>query len=648
MLRTLHFTILITLAFATVAAASETIQWKPVTPAELSMREPVVDKDADAEAIFWEVRLDDKSRKKLYYEHYVRVKIFTERGRERFAKMDIPYTKRMKVENIAARVIKPDGSITNVSASEIFDREIIKSKRLKIRAKSFAVPGIEPGVIVEYQYRERFKSDSLQGERLVFQRDIPIQRVTYYMRPFRNSNIDPYFFNMEATAFSRDPNDDSFWVASVKNAPAFNEEPFMPPKDQVVPWAMLRYSFSRGDWWQVGQGVGSRFASVTEPNKKIKSLAENLARGANTDEEKLRRFYTYVQTEIRNLAFDDSRGETKLPKQKKVSDVFKTNSATPGMIDMVFASLARAAGFQTYVVFSGDRSEKFFNPNSHPYSVSFIHPLGVAVVVDGKRRYFNPGTPFLPFGELIWYEENVYAMVAYGGNFRWATTPLSKPENSLVKRTGNFELDADGVLKGTATRAYNGHWAHEQRRSEYLETDNERAEHFEEELKSDNSTAEISNVAIRNFFEASKPLEKSYAVTIPGYGQKTGSRIFLQPGFFEYNSKPMFTSATREHDIYFDFPWSEDDDIEIKLPADYALEKFSLPKDIKESKGIAGSSYKIKYDRENHSIRYTRKYFIGGNGQIYFKKGAYKPLKRLFDLFHESDTFVLILKKKAV
>ena len=37
--------------------------------------------------------MDDKKLGKLSYRHYVRVKIFTERGRERFSKMDIPFTK---------------------------------------------------------------------------------------------------------------------------------------------------------------------------------------------------------------------------------------------------------------------------------------------------------------------------------------------------------------------------------------------------------------------------------------------------------------------------------------------------------------------------------------------------------------------------
>src|SRR4051812_8499670 len=76
--------------------------WKPVTPEELQMKAPKVEADADAEAIFWEVKIDDKKLESVYYDHYIRVKIFTERARERFSKFDIPFAKGKKIENVAA------------------------------------------------------------------------------------------------------------------------------------------------------------------------------------------------------------------------------------------------------------------------------------------------------------------------------------------------------------------------------------------------------------------------------------------------------------------------------------------------------------------------------------------------------------------
>ncbi|MBL1981256.1 DUF3857 domain-containing protein, partial [Klebsiella pneumoniae] len=74
------------------------------------------------------------------------------------SKLDIPFTKRIKVENLAVRVIKPDGTIVNVPSSEIFTREILKASGIKVQAFSVAIPNAEVGSIIEYRYSEIIKN----------------------------------------------------------------------------------------------------------------------------------------------------------------------------------------------------------------------------------------------------------------------------------------------------------------------------------------------------------------------------------------------------------------------------------------------------------------------------------------------------------
>src|SRR5262245_18914518 len=78
------------LAGSVWAGDDERIAWKPISPAELAMRSPIVESDADAEAIFWDTWIDDRSEG-LKLNNYVRVKIFTDRGRDKYSKFDIPF-----------------------------------------------------------------------------------------------------------------------------------------------------------------------------------------------------------------------------------------------------------------------------------------------------------------------------------------------------------------------------------------------------------------------------------------------------------------------------------------------------------------------------------------------------------------------------
>ena len=108
------------------------------------MKTARVEADADAEAIFWEVRIDDSSSEKLTQNHYVRVKIFTERGREKYSKFDIPFVKGLKIKDLAARVVKADGTFIEIAKTDIFEREIVKAGGLKPRQSPLPYPGWNP------------------------------------------------------------------------------------------------------------------------------------------------------------------------------------------------------------------------------------------------------------------------------------------------------------------------------------------------------------------------------------------------------------------------------------------------------------------------------------------------------------------------
>ena len=86
----LSFTALVCFGILLTPAARAGDDWRPVTPEQLAMKTPVVEKDADAEAIFWEIKIDD-DQEGLILTHYVRIKIFTDRGKETQSKVEIAF-----------------------------------------------------------------------------------------------------------------------------------------------------------------------------------------------------------------------------------------------------------------------------------------------------------------------------------------------------------------------------------------------------------------------------------------------------------------------------------------------------------------------------------------------------------------------------
>ena len=113
------FTVALLLFGFNLTAKAGDGDWKPIDPSELALKESKIEPGADAEGLFWEVYVSDEEFGGDYQtvlRHYLRLKVFNERGREQFSKIDIPFGKingikyDVRITDIAARTTKPDGS----------------------------------------------------------------------------------------------------------------------------------------------------------------------------------------------------------------------------------------------------------------------------------------------------------------------------------------------------------------------------------------------------------------------------------------------------------------------------------------------------------------------------------------------------------
>ncbi|HEV8589910.1 MAG TPA: DUF3857 and transglutaminase domain-containing protein [Pyrinomonadaceae bacterium] len=639
------------------------IEWRPVTPEELAMKAPKVEPDADAEAIFWEVRIDDSSDD-LSMQHYVRVKIFTNRGREKYGKFDIPFTRGMKIKDIAARVIKPDGSAIEIGKQDIVEREIIKAGGVKVKAKSFAIPSLEAGSIVEYRYREVISDAGAAGMHLKFQRDIPVQTLSYFYKPYNKRAPRYQTYNLKDIKFVEDQK--GYWVATRENIPALIEEPQMPPDDQVIPWVLLQsvgLNFSFGGfnlyftikdpsiptlyWASVATDKSILTKFMNKPDKEIKRTAAEITTAVQTDEEKLKKLYEFCHTQINNTTYDISLTDDqrkKLPKNDSVADVLKHKSGSARYIDLLFGAMANSLGYETRIAFSSDRSEIFFKTNMT--NEFFLHPASIGVKVGEAWKFFDPGLKFLPYGMLVWYEEDVWSLLVGETGFSWAKVPISEPEKSLARRTGKFKLLEDGTIEGDVKIEYTGQPALIYRLENYDDSEHQREENLKQDVKRRLSTAEISNIVIENLLDGNKPLVQFFKIRVPQYAQKTGKRLFLQPSFFEAGEPARFSSATRKYDIYFHYPWSQDDHIEFDLPAGYVLDSPDKPAPF-AAENVSQYNIAIGLTTDKHTLVVHREFLFGRGGNILFPPTTYDRLKAFFDKLHKNEEHAITLKQAA-
>jgi len=651
-LRLICFAVVVALLTAATGASPPSVsagdvEWRPIDPSDLALKAPIVEPDADAEAIFWDIRVDDGGDNDLVLSNYIRIKIFTERGRDRQNKIDIPFVKGIKIKDIAARTIKPDGSIVELAKTEVVENTVIKVSGLKLKTKSFVFPSIEPGAIIEYKWKEVISNAGANNMRLEFQREIPIQSITYHIKPADSAwSFEVYPFNMERPEVQKEKN--GFQYVTVTKMPAFHEEPFMPPEENVRSWAMLKYH-NIYTWLRDYEFVAGTYyigwKQLLKVDDEIKRKSAEIVAGATTPDEKLERIFAFVRTSIKNTN-DKTSGFTtdeieKLKENKKPADTLK-RGVGPGIdVNLLFAALANAAGFEARVALLPDRGKRFFNRNVNIPGA--LQPANIAVRFGTYWKFFDPGFHYVSNDMLRWQEEGVSALIV-DESPKWATTPISLPEKSKSTRTATLQLAEDGTLEGDVTVEETGHLAVDRKEEVDDESPNEREENLKRDLKERLGAAEVSNIAFENVTDPVKPFIYKYHIRVPEYAQRTGKRLFLQPGYFEKGVGALFTAGTRKYSLYFHYPWSEDDKVTITLPKGYLPDNADAPMTI-DVAGICRHEVKMQLVKRTATLVYTRNFFFGNDKVLLFPVRGYSEIKRLFDAINKADNHTIALKQ---
>jgi hypothetical protein len=192
---------------------------------------------------------------------------------------------------------------------------------------------------------------------------------------------------------------------------------------------------------------------------------------------------------------------------------------------------------------------------------------------------------------------------------------------------------------------YTGHLGIERKEENDDDSPSKREENLRDEVKARLSTAEVADIQIENVTDSIKPFVYSFTLRIPGYAQRTGKRLFLQPAVFQKGAAQLFSTSERKYPIYFHYPWSEKDEITIELPAGFALDNAEAPAPF--NAGVI-SAYKpyLGATSDGRTLIFKRNFFFGGGGNILFPAGSYAQLKQYFDQLQKQDAHTVSLKSQ--
>jgi hypothetical protein len=622
-------------------------KWQPIPPEELAMKEHPTAPGAPAIILYREMFSDDMES---FETHYYRIKVLTEEGKK-YGDIEIPYLKGLKrVSNIEARTIRPDGSVVEWDG-KVFDKVLAKYKRTSIQVKTFTMPEVQPGSILEYRYKLTWDKMLLLSPTWYIQEELFMVRASFRAKPYSDAN-DPrrILWITSMLPQNNQPKEEKNRqiVLALENVPAFEEESWMPPegmlkmrveffytmRDKIEPPAEFWKRIGKERHEVVDQFIGKRSGIARE--------AATLVQPTDSPDEKLRKIYARVQ-QIRNRSFESGKTEKeekreKLKDNSNVEDVLKRGYGDRWDINRLFVALARAAGLDAHVVLVGRRDDVFFNMQL--VDDRQLNSEVAMVRVDGQERYFDPGTRYCPFGLLSWERSGVQGLrlSKEGGTF--VETTLFDSSNAQVKRKAELEMDRDGSVKGKVVVTFTGLEALRLRLDNRENDETGRRKEMEDQLKEWlPSSTQIKLGSVDGWEATDEPLVVEAEIEMGGYAAPTGRRLLLPLAPFQANEKHPFQHASRKYPVYFPHAFQEVDEVTLRLPD--GLKVDAVPAPTNHKPGFGGYERSVSFDPQSRTLTWKRRMAIDG---IFFRTEHYPMLRSFFNTVRQGDEQSLVLQ----
>jgi len=644
-------TLIVLTAIAVFAVPAWAVGFQPVSAEELKMTAEPKAPGAPAIILFRQVDRDDRGLT-AHEDVYFRIKILTEEGRK-YADVEIPMWKYQgNVINVHARTIKPDGSIVNFQG-KAFDKEIVKAKGVKYMAKTFTLPDVQIGGIIEYYYTTDFSEHYVFDSHWILSNELFTKSAKFSLKPYTSDyeqwNVRWSWHLLPPGTAQPAEAPNHVINLEVSDIPAFRTEDYMPPENEMKSRVDFIYSeeyFEKDAatyWKKRGKKLNDRLESFVGKRKAMEQAVAEIVSPSDTPEVKLQKIYARVQ-QLRNTSYEKEKTEQEQKREKEkepesVEQVWKKQYGAGWELTWLFLALVRAAGLEANGMWVSDRQNYFFSPQS--MDGQKLDENIVVVKLNGKDTFFDPGAAFTPYGMLPWSETGVPGLKLDRDGGSWLPTTLPASAESTIQRKGDLKLSDTGDLEGKLTVTFTGLEASHRRVEERLSDEAERKKFLEDEVKE--SIPAASEVELTNqpdWKSSTPPLVAEFTLKVPGWAAAAGRRALLQVGLFGAPEKHLFDHADRVQPIYFDFPFQRSDDLTIDLPLGWQISTVPAPQR-QDAKVVL---YTMKAENNKGTLHLNRSLNI--DLQLLDPK-YYPALRNFFQVVRTIDEQQVILQPAA-
>lgn len=357
------------------------------------------------------------------------------------------------------------------------------------------------------------------------------------------------------------------------------------------------------DWYK------SLVSSMDDQPDLLQEKVTELTASADTDIDKVKAIYYWVQDNIRYIAFEDGIAGFQ---PDDCQNVYKNKYGDcKGMANLT-KQMLNLAGYDARLTWIG--TKRIAYDYSLPTMAVDNHMI-CTVILDGKQYFLDPTEKFGSLSEYAGRIEGKQVMIEDGDNFILSSVPQMKPEDNAKIIINQLSIEDDNLV-GNVKRKYKG----ESKAYILYRIHNEESHELEDALNyfitQKDKNIQISNLETSDFDNRDDELTMDYELTQKNSVSSFGEEIYLDIDFYKEYSNYDF----EDRKVGYMFPHKSDISIktELEIPSGYSIQ--DIPS---------------RFEKENDIYSFNMGYKKNGNKLIYEKRIIIKkdklPKKSLAD-----------------
>lgn len=565
-----------------------------------------------------------------------------------YTKDQVEYSGFTPLLDISAKTLVPEDKkyrtieVDKFSTNDVMDGSIFHDDT---KEKTFYYPGLTEGAKTVLSYSKQINEPHfLPG--FFFGSFMPIENAKYSITCPKDVDLAFLYINMKEddVIFTKTESKGNILYAfEWKNIPKIEYEGDAPDLKYFIPHIItyIKDYTVNGSQKVLAGDVNElhnwyyTFIKDLDSSKdpELISIVDSLTKGISNTEDKVRKIYYWVQSNIKYVAFEEGMGGY-IPRQ--ASAVCARRYGDCKDMANTIAEMLNIAGIEAHLTWIGTRDIPY-TYESVPTPAVDNHMI-VAYKTGDTYEFLDGTETHLPFGYPSSFIQGKEALVNISeGKFDIIKVPEVPAEKNKLTENVVFNINGNKIT-ATATNSYTGYY----RERTYGSLTRIKESDWKKDLANaygmGNNTCQLDTIYAENLNDRDKDLLVHYAFNLRDYTSTAGDEIYVNmilDKFYQYDK----ISKERELPIEKDFKSSLNENIVLNIPAGYTVTY--LPPDASFSDPLFGFSVHYSSDAEHVKMEYN---FTSNH--LLLEKDHFAAWNKMQEALTKAYSEVVILQKK--